>query len=72
MTEKFQKFDTRRKTVKLNTKYKPKTQQFNKFFLYNTLKFYNELDSEMLDLSKQKFKKELKQHFQFKMVDTMD
>ena len=72
MTEKFQKFETRRKTVKLNTKYKPKTQQFNKFFLYTTLKFYNTLDNTMLDKSKQKFKKELKQQLQYKVADSMD
>ena len=60
ITNKFQHLETKRKVVKPNTKYNPKTETFKNFYLYKTLKFYNTLPMEILNEGNKQFKISLK------------
>ena len=70
ITNKFQHLETKRKVVKPNTKYNPKTETFKNFYLYKTLKFYNTLPMEILNEGNKQFKISLKNLIT--TSDTMD
>ena len=59
----------RRKNVDIVTKYRPKTQKTENFFIYKAMKSYNKLPQELKE--KNNFKKELKKYM-LTVNDTFD
>ena len=73
MADKFYNLKTKRRAVKAEHEYKPKTANFKKFYVYLAHKYYYTLPQHFHTLPPKKFKNALKIHLMTHSIkDTMD
>ena len=70
---KFRNPTNKRKVVKHQMSYTPKTENFKKFYLFKSLKYYNTLPDTITSRRTNTFKVHLKNHMAIHITnDTMD